>query len=105
MSQLKLQNTISGQSMLLVSYDISNTKLRTQFSTFLKKFGYRLQYSVFKIRNSSRMLSIIQAEIDGNFGKKFAESDSVIIFDLSKQCKHLYYGYAKHEDNDLFIID
>ena len=42
--------------MLIISYDISNDKLRTKFSKFLCKFGYRLQYSVFEIKNSKRIL-------------------------------------------------
>ena len=57
--------------MLLVSYDISDDKLRTKFAKFLKKFGYRLQYSVFQVTNSQRVLENITAEINNTFGKKF----------------------------------
>jgi len=32
--------------MVIVSYDISDDKLRTKFSKYLSKFGHRLQYSV-----------------------------------------------------------
>jgi CRISPR-associated protein Cas2 len=42
--------------MLIVSYDISNDKIRTRFAKFLSKFGYRLQYSIFEIKNSKRIL-------------------------------------------------
>jgi CRISPR-associated protein Cas2 len=91
--------------MLIISYDISNNKLRTQFSTYLKKYGYRLQYSIFEIRNSGRILKNIEAEIEGNFSKKFEQTDSVIIFNISKQCKITKYGYAKNDDSDLLIID
>ncbi len=75
--------------MLIVSYDISDDKLRTRFSKFLKKFGYRLQYSVFEIRNSKRILANIKKEIEQDFEKSFGETDSIIIFDLSEQCKKL----------------
>ncbi len=90
--------------MLLVSYDISNDKLRTRFSKYLGKFGYRLQYSLFEIKNSDRILENIQVKINTYFGKQFTESDSVIIFELSNTCKITKYGYAKHSDEDLIII-
>ena len=38
--------------MLLISYDISNDKVRTKFAKYLSKYGFRLQYSVFEITNS-----------------------------------------------------
>lgn len=91
--------------MLIVSYDISNNKLRTQFSKFLSKFGYRLQYSIFEVRNSERVLANIEAEIQGSFETRFSDTDSIMIFNLSKQCKITRYGYAKNDDNDLIIID
>ncbi len=90
--------------MLLVSYDISNDKLRTRFSKFLSKFGARLQYSLFEIRNSDRALENITVEIKYNFAKKFKQSDSVMIFEMSKTCKITRYGYAKNDETDLLII-
>ena len=90
--------------MLLVSYDISDNKLRTKFAKYLKKFGFRLQYSVFQVTNSKRVLENISAEIKNNFGREFEQKDSVIIFHLSKQCKKYCFGYAKNDDNDLIII-
>lgn len=45
--------------MIVVSYDISDDKLRTKFSKYLSKFGHRLQYSVFEIDNSTRILNNI----------------------------------------------
>ena len=90
--------------MLIVSYDISNDKVRTRFSKFLEKFGYRLQYSVFKVKNSKRILNNIVAEIEEVFSKKFIETDSVMMFSLSKQCKVYSYGYARNEEKDLVIV-
>lgn len=90
--------------MLIVSYDISDSKLRTRFSKFLSKFGYRLQYSIFEIKNSDRILAIIEAEIRSKFANQFGQRDSVIIFRLSKQCKITKYGYAKNDDDDLIVI-
>lgn len=90
--------------MLLVSYDISEDKLRTNFSKYLSKFGRRMQYSVFEIKNSDRILKNIQVKIENYFGKRFQQTDSVIIFELSKSCKITKYGYAKNDDEALIII-
>lgn len=90
--------------MLIVSYDISDDKLRNRFAKFLSKFGYRLQYSMFEIKNSKRILGIVEAEIRSKFEKRFGESDSIMILYLSKQCKVTKYGYAKNDDEDLIIL-
>ena len=52
--------------MVIVSYDISDDKLRTKFSKYLSKFGHRLQYSVFEIDNSNRILDNIVTDIKNN---------------------------------------
>lgn len=91
--------------MLIVTYDISNDKLRLKFSKYLNRFGYRLQYSVFEIRHTDRFLKNIELEIKSNFEKNFSEKDSILIFNLSKQCKITRYGYAKHDNEDLIIIE
>ena len=88
----------------MVSYDISDNKLRTRFSKFLSKFGHRLQYSIFEIKNSKRILENIQVEIKCDFEKEFCQTDSIMIFQMSKQCKITKYGYAKNDDEDLIII-
>ena len=90
--------------MLLVSYDIREDKLRTQFSKFFQKFGHRMQYSVFEIRNSDRILEIITTQIESYFSKQFEQTDSVMIFKLSKTCEITKYGYAKNADEDLIIL-
>ncbi len=90
--------------MLLVSYDISNDKTRTSFSKFLSKFGHRLQYSLFEINNSKRILNLIQIEIRSNFSRRFEETDSIMIFQMSESCTITKYGYAKHQDEDLVLF-
>lgn len=91
--------------MLIITYDISDTKLRTKFSRLLEKYGYRLQYSVFQIKNSDRILRLIEAEINHRFSKKFSNSDSVIIFKFSKSStdKIIKFGYAKNNDCDIIF--
>lgn len=90
--------------MIIISYDISNDKLRAKFSKYLSKFGYRIQYSVFKIENSEHLLNNIITDIENNFSKKFSQEDSVYIFKLSSSCKVLKYGYAKNEDTTFFML-
>lgn len=89
---------------ILITYDIAKDSLRTRFSKFLSKFGRRVQFSVFEIKNSDRLLNVITTEIENNFGKKFQESDSVMIYRMSNTCTRTCYGYAKHDDEDLIII-
>lgn len=91
--------------MILISYDIKNDKLRTKFSKYIKKFGYRLQYSVYEITNSKRMLKNIFLEIANKFETKFSQEDSVIIIETSENCIITKFGYAKNDEYDIMIID
>lgn len=90
--------------MIIVSYDISDDKLRTKFAKYLLKFGHRLQYSVFEIDNSRRILDNIISDLKNKFEKKFTQSDSVIIFKLSSSCEVLRFGYARNDESDFMII-
>ena len=90
--------------MVLISYDISDNKKRAIFSKYLKKFGNRLQFSVFQIENSNRVLNNIISDIENVFSKNFDEADSVLILKLSSSCKVLRFGYAAHEDSELLIV-
>lgn len=90
--------------MIIVSYDISDDKLRTKFAKYLLKFGHRLQYSVFEIDNSRRILDNIISDLKNKFEKRFAQSDSVIIFKLSSSCEVLRFGYARNDESDFMII-
>lgn len=90
--------------MIIVSYDIANDKLRTKFSKYLSRFGHRIQYSVFEIDNSNKLLENIICDIENQFSKQFNDADSIYIFKLSSGCKVIRYGYAKHEEEDLLIV-
>ncbi len=89
---------------IIVSYDIRDDRLRTQFMKELKKYGHRLQLSVYELKNSERILNNLLAKIQKYFGKKFSQYDSVYIFKMSNTCETIKYGYAKNEDTDLIII-
>lgn len=93
--------------MLIVAYDFASTKKRTKFSKFLKKYGYRIQYSVFMIRNSKRVLQNLLKEIELKYEKTFTGVDSILIFSLCEACdkKVLRYGYAKNEDVGVFFLE
>lgn len=89
--------------MIIVSYDISNNKLRTQFAKFLMQYGDRLQYSVYEIQNSERILNIVTEKIKFEFVPSFTGADSVIIF-RCKQSQVLRFGNAAHKDCDLLVL-
>lgn len=92
--------------MLLVSYDFTNDRTRTKFSKFLKKFGRRIQYSVFEIRNSPRVLTNILKEIELVYKKQFTNSDSIVIFPVCIGCqkKIIRYGYSSNEEQDVLVF-
>lgn len=87
--------------MLIISYDIQNDKTRTKFAKMLTKNGaIRLQYSVYEINNTDRVLNNLKILIEEQFSKKFEGGDSVIIFDASA-VKLKKYGNALHRDTDI----
>ncbi|GHT58542.1 hypothetical protein AGMMS50239_03310 [Bacteroidia bacterium] len=90
--------------MLVVSYDISEDKLRTKFAkTLVKQGGIRLQYSVFEFNNSKRVLDNLKIRIDNYYSKRFGGGDSVFIFETDEQ-KAIKYGNAIHRDQDLLFF-
>lgn len=91
--------------MILISYDIKDDKLRTKFSKYIKKYGYRIQYSVFEITNSKRLLDNIMCDISNIYEKQFSQEDSVIIIQTSENCKITRWGYAKNEESDILIVN
>ena len=89
--------------MIILTYDIEDDKLRTEFSKFIMEYGRRLQYSVYEINNSKRILNIVKSEIEIRFKKRFSQSDSVLIFELPGSTKITRYGYAANEEEDLVV--
>lgn len=92
--------------MLIVSYDFTDNKIRAEFSRFLKKYGRRVQYSVFSVRNSDRVLRNILAEIEMKYKKKFKKTDSILIFRMCHGCqkKITRYGSATHDVEDVIYF-
>lgn len=89
--------------MYLIVYDIREDKLRTRFAKFLKRFGRRVQYSVFEIENSPRILQNIKVDIASHFEKEFEQSDSVLIYQIPDNGCIAKFGYPVNEDGDLVL--
>lgn len=90
--------------MILISYDISNNKIRTKFNKYIRKFGHMVQYSVYEISNSEGTLEKMMWSIENHWEKIFEESDSVLIIKTSKNCKIKRFGYARHDEDDIIIV-
>lgn len=70
--------------MVIVSYDISNDKLRTCFAKYLSRFGHRIQYSVFEIDNSKRIVDNIVNDLTNHLKNDF-HNQIVYIFSKCHQ--------------------
>jgi len=92
--------------VLIVSYDFEKDSSRNRFSKFLKRFGGKIQYSVYEIRNSQRVLQNIIDEIELSYKKDFSGADSILIFSLCEACKKkiIRYGYAKNEEGEVIVF-
>jgi len=92
--------------MLFLTYDISNDKTRRDFSKFIKQYGRKLQYSVYEIKNSPKILQNIKTEIEYKYKKRFADTDSVLIFTNCRQCdkKVMRFGAAVHEEKEIVFF-
>lgn len=89
--------------MIIVSYDISDSKVRTRFSKMLTKNGaIRLQFSVYEVSNTKRLIDNIITKIT-LFSKHFSQDDSVVIFDVAPD-KLTKYGNAIYRDCPIVYI-
>ncbi len=89
--------------MIIISYDITDDLMRGRFCRMLTKNGaIRLQYSVYEVCNTKRIVSNLYTKIE-SYAKHFTAADSVIIFDVDKE--HLTkYGNAIHRDQDIVFL-
>lgn len=89
--------------MIIVSYDISDTKLRSRFQKMLTRHGaIRLQFSVYEVVNTKRTIDNMKLRIN-DFIKDFDAADSVIIFEIEKDSL-IKYGNAIHRDTDIVFF-
>ena len=96
-----------SNNMLIVSYDFADDKVRTQFSTYLKQYGRRLQYSVYEIKNSPRILKNVLKEVELRYKPRFTNSDSVLIYSMCKACdgKIVRYGHPVNEEQEIVVFE
>ena len=79
---------------------IADDKLRNRFSRMLTKNGaIRLQYSVYELNNTKRVMDNLMVKID-YYAKMFGGADSVIVFDVAN-VNLKKYGNAIHRDKDI----
>jgi len=90
-------------NVIIVAYDISSSKTRSRFSKFLEQYGVRVQFSVYEIQNSKRVLDIVKNVVEAKFSKRFESGDSIYIF-KANHTDTIRYGSAALLDNDLIII-
>lgn len=92
--------------MFIIAYDFANDKIRTKFSKFIQRFGRKIQYSVYEIKNSQRILQNILSEIELVYKKKFEGTDSILIFQICEGDKKKIrrYGYAENEEKEVLIF-
>lgn len=77
--------------------------MRTNFSKMLKSNGaIRLQFSVYEVRNTKRIVDNIVAKIE-TYAKHFTADDSVILFEIDTK-KLTKYGNAIHKDQDIVFF-
>lgn len=89
--------------MIIVSYDISDDLRRGRFCRMLTKHGaIRLQYSVYEVSNTKRVIDNLTEKIQ-EYAKHFTPEDSVIIFDVH-QDKLSKFGSAIHREQDLVFF-
>ncbi|OGZ45675.1 MAG: CRISPR-associated endonuclease Cas2 [Candidatus Ryanbacteria bacterium RIFCSPHIGHO2_02_FULL_48_12] len=93
--------------MLILSYDFSDDRVRARFSKFIKQYGRSIQYSVYEIRNSPRILQNIKSEVELSYKPRFKGSDSVLIFQICEgdKKKIARYGYAANEEKDVVVFE
>ena len=89
--------------MIIISYDIADDKMRSRFSKMLTKQGaIRLQYSVYEVRNTKRIVDNLILKIE-LYAKNFTMDDSVVIFDVADNAI-TKYGNAIHRDQDVVFL-
>lgn len=90
--------------MIIISYDIKDDKLRTRFSKMLCRHGaIRLQFSVYEVNNTRRVIENIKIEITEKYAKLFSPANCVVIFEASTQ-NVMKFGNAVHRDQEIVYL-
>lgn len=90
--------------MIIISYDIKDDKIRAKFAKMIRSHGaVRLQFSVYEVNNTRRVIENIKLNIVEKFSKIFTGADSVLIFDANNDSV-IKYGNAIHRDKDVVFL-
>ena len=92
----------------MISYDISETRIRNKVSKILEGFGRRIQYSVFECNLEEKVYNrlyerLLEQVID-------SESDSIRIYCLCKRCREeivtigTVKGYDTKKESSIIIV-
>jgi CRISPR-associated protein Cas2 len=86
----------------MVSYDITDDRIRRKVSNTLEDFGQRVQYSVFECRLEESQFVALRMELTDLLQKE----DSIRWYPLCKWCrdKVSWQGKGKSTDDEGFII-
>lgn len=87
----------------VITYDISNSRVRRQVADCLKNHGQRVQYSIFECHISRRELVGLRSEIGGIIAK----DDSIRYYLVCKWCEENICRQGKGmltDDPDFFRI-
>ena len=74
--------------MILICYDIHNTRNRTKLSKYLERYGRRLQFSIFEIDQHYTVLSTIKTTIKQDFAIRLRDNDSILIVPMLASMDH-----------------
>lgn len=88
-------------ALWVITYDISNSKIRRQVANCLENYGQRVQYSIFECHISRTELARLRAEIVS----KIAQDDSVRYYFVCKWCETKIgrQGKGAHTDDPDFF--
>lgn len=90
--------------MIIISYDIKDDKLRTRFAKMLRSQGaIRLQFSVYEVNNTQRIINNIKTIIINTYSKQFTGADSVMIFNTTRESVEKF-GNAIHRDVNVVYL-
>lgn len=74
--------------MILICYDIHNTRNRTKLSKYLERYGRRLQYSIFEIDQHYTVLDTIKSTTKQDFAIRLRNNDSILIVPMPASMEH-----------------
>ena len=90
--------------MIILSYDIADDRLRNHFSKYITKFGHRIQYSVYQIDNSNRVLDNIISYIQDILKRNLVKVTVYTFLSYPIRVKLLGWGMLKMRKKDLVIF-